>query len=173
MFELALKFFTDFFRKIINRRNYKQFIIMLIVSFSIQSYFVISKLITLENQVRQIPELLEKSQNKLHTQVKNEMAGIYKDAKGVFTLYTATVGNDLSTIVDYSKASKTEQNLLKKLINKTASDILQEIQRKELEHRVIDTGGILKRTINGQRLESYFSTDCKFNRLTLWDNERK
>jgi hypothetical protein len=146
MVELAFSFLIETFKKITYKGNLKHLVLMLMVAFSFESYWLTKHIVSLENKINQIPGLIESSQNKLHVQVQREMKNL-----------SFSFGCDLKTIIEYSNASAKEQLLLKKLIDKNSNSILSEIQKIEVEPPVKDSGrNFQPGSITGHRLETSF-----------------
>ena len=125
----------QFVIKQLNEKNYKRLILSLMVFLLISIYYSINKVSTIESKL----DVLSRNDSAIEQRNINHLNNVYAGFLTLWNDYTSTTKNDLTTIIDHTANSQSDADLLKKLIEKSQTDIIQEIHKKQFENKFIDT----------------------------------
>jgi hypothetical protein len=131
----ALKSVWELFVKQLNDKNYKRLVLALMFVLSVVFYLSVDKLTKIDNKIN----LLAKNDSVIQDHIYNRMGKMYSDGIDLFIDYTASATTDLKTIVDFTVVSKSQADLLKKLLEKSLSENAKNAQKQQFKNRYIDT----------------------------------
>jgi hypothetical protein len=137
MLSLAWGWFVSFFEKLLKEKSYKTIILLLISLFLINTLFLNNKVSTLTANVDslkcQIPRLNSTSEQKIYSYINK----VNYDAIVLFQGYARNNAEDLQIIIDNTAVTAEQGKLLKRLVEKTSTDIIQEVKKVQFRSRYL------------------------------------
>ncbi len=134
---LAWNYIVSFIDTKLNEKNYKAVIILLIALFLAYNINTNRKVSFLADKLDSITAQFTKQDSTLEKGIYSHMGQMNSDAIELFQGYANTNTEDLKTIIDKTSVTSDNSFLLKKLIEKSNSEILQEIKKVQFRSRYL------------------------------------
>lgn len=134
---LLWDYIVSFVDHSLNTKNYKAVIVMLLAIFLVSNLVSNRKITQLDAKLDCITAQFSKQDSIQKIEIYNHMDEMNTDAIDLFQGYANTNTEDLKTIIDKTTVSVDNSFLLKKLVEKSKSDILQEIKKIQFRNRYL------------------------------------
>lgn len=134
---LAWNYIVSFVDTKLNEKNYKAVIILLIALFLAYNINTNRKVSFLSDKLDSITAQFTKQDSTLEKGIYSHMGKMNSDAIELFQGYANTNTEDLKTIIDKTSVTLDNSFLLKKLIEKSNSEILQNIKKVQFRSRYL------------------------------------
>jgi hypothetical protein len=136
MLILVWGYIVEFVRGLISKGNFKG-LLLLLVSFLIAiMVYGINKVSDLNTKFDAIPQEIKKENVKFEKRINAKIEDLYIEGLGIFKSYTKSNNEDLQTIIDYSNIPPKEASLIKRVIEKSNTRFIQEVEKKQIERKI-------------------------------------
>jgi hypothetical protein len=136
MLILLWKEILSFLEKV-SDKSYKAVIIFLTALFMASSIAIINKVTALNDKIERLSIKSSKQDSALEDHLNSKIDHMYSDASDLFQGYATSNTEDLKTIIDNSAITASNGAVIKKLVEKSTADIIQEVKKIQFRNRYL------------------------------------
>lgn len=132
---LAWKVFTDFIGNKLDEKAYKTVLLLVVSLFLVTSVVMLSKVSSMSGKIDASYRQSAKNDSAMEARIINHINQRNVDAIEIFQGYAINQAEDLKTIIDKTGVTADNTYLLKKIVDKSNSELMQEIKQVQFRSR--------------------------------------